>query len=128
MGRGVRCARRMGVVMRTMDDQLRRRDNYYAPGVARFENATDGMWHEPSQASLPWRRPLSVVVPAHDCAHSILPVLDALAASKTADSFEIVVIDDCSDDGTAELAASHSIEPCVVRLHRRSGAGVARNA
>jgi cellulose synthase/poly-beta-1,6-N-acetylglucosamine synthase-like glycosyltransferase len=113
--------------MRTLDEELRRRDNDHTPAVERFEAETGGPWHQPSEPSLPWRRSMSVVIPAHDCAYSILPVLDALAASTAAGRFETIVVDDSSSDSTGELAADHPLRARVVRVHKRKGAGVARN-
>lgn len=113
--------------MTTLGELLRCRDNDYTPAVASFEARTRGRWHAPSEVTLLWRRSLSVVIPAHDSAHSILRVLDALVASSAAGRFETVVVDDCSSDGTGELAAQHAIRARVIRTNRRMGAGIARN-
>lgn len=39
---------------------------------------------------------------------------------------EIVIVDDCSRDGTAEVALKHGVK--VIRLEKNAGPGVARNA
>jgi GT2 family glycosyltransferase len=113
--------------MTTLDDLLRCRDNDYTAAVASFERETGRPWHQPSDHALRPRRTLSVVIPARDCAYSIGPVLDALAASTVAGGFETVVVDDCSSDGTGALAANHPIRARVVRTYKRKGAGAARN-
>ncbi|MER3514930.1 MAG: hypothetical protein C4310_11560, partial [Chloroflexota bacterium] len=47
----------------------------------------------------------SVVIPAHNASRTITECLDALAAQTVApERFEIVVVDDGSTDGTAEVA------------------------
>jgi glycosyltransferase involved in cell wall biosynthesis len=54
-------------------------------------------------------------------------VLDALAAQQTPASTEVIVVDDGSDDRTAELARDHPLRPVVARIPRRCGAATARN-
>jgi chlorobactene glucosyltransferase len=49
------------------------------------------------------RRPVSVVVPARNEARNIVAVLESLAAQRYTD-FEILIVDDRSEDGTADLA------------------------
>lgn len=47
--------------------------------------------------------PVSVLVPARDEAHRILPTVRALQAQRGLDDVEILVLDDGSTDGTADL-------------------------
>jgi glycosyltransferase involved in cell wall biosynthesis len=56
---------------------------------------------------------LTVIVPAYNERETILEVLQRLRALPY--SLQIVVVDDCSSDGTADLVAEHTTE---VELHR----------
>ncbi len=67
-----------------------------------------------------------MVIPVRNMDYSLPTVLDALAAQETAEAPEVIVVDDGSDDGTAESARRHPLRPAVVRMPRR-GAGAARN-
>lgn len=70
---------------------------------------------------------LSIVVPARDVADTLSDVLCAiLASSLPRNSYELIVVDDASEDSTATIAARHADK--VVRLNGRSqGAAYARN-
>lgn len=80
---------------------------------------------------------ISVIIPAHDAAPFIGK---AIASVRMAVAFaagtawpvtaEVVVVDDVSTDGTADLAAAFATPECPVRVVRHAenqGAGVARN-
>ncbi len=67
---------------------------------------------------------LSVIIPNYNGGRTIGRCLEALFASAF-DNFEVVVVDDCSSDGSPEII---TLFPCtLVRLHQRSGAAKARN-
>jgi glycosyltransferase involved in cell wall biosynthesis len=66
----------------------------------------------------------SLVMPAHDKRDALARVLAALRW-QTHRSFEVIVVDDGSTDGTAELAAQHDVQ--VVRV-MHGGRSAARNA
>jgi len=67
---------------------------------------------------------LSVIVPNYNGSETIGKCLDALYSSDYGD-FEVIVVDDCSDDGSADII---SLRPCrLVMLDARSGAARARN-
>ena len=51
---------------------------------------------------------LSVVIPAHNVAETLGAQLDALAAESWDGEWEIVVVDNCSTDGTAALVRDHA--------------------
>jgi GT2 family glycosyltransferase len=68
---------------------------------------------------------ISVVVPVHDGGTQLGLCLDALLASDWRDR-ELIVVDDCSTDGSAELAEARGAT--VLRMERRGGPAVARNA
>jgi len=67
---------------------------------------------------------LSVIIPNYNGGRTIGRCLEALFASSY-DSFEVIVVDDCSSDGSPEIISRF---PCrLVQLHVRSGAARARN-
>lgn len=71
--------------------------------------------------------PLSVVVSIHDSERTLREVLAAIRASELPrDSYEIIVVDDASTDGSVAIAARFA--DTVVKLNgRRSGPAYARN-
>ncbi len=80
----------------------------------------------------------SIVVPAYNCAGTILSALDSIAQSvafhrSLADSgeFEIIVVDDASTDDTPTVVADWAAargDTLIVRLAHNSGSPFARNA
>ena len=67
---------------------------------------------------------ISVIVPAYNSAGTIGKCLEALFSSPC-DDFEVIVVDDCSSDGSHEIVRQF---PCkLIRLEERSGAARARN-
>ena len=69
---------------------------------------------------------LSVIVPAHNAAATITACLASVRA-QTRQADEIIVVDDGSTDGTADIAASFAPRVRLVRQPQR-GAAAARNA
>jgi GT2 family glycosyltransferase len=69
---------------------------------------------------------VSVIVPVRNGAASVRRCLDALAQQQGA-SYEVIVVDNDSRDGTAQLVAAHPLAPRVVHESRR-GSYAARNA
>jgi glycosyltransferase involved in cell wall biosynthesis len=69
---------------------------------------------------------VSVIVPARNSAATLARTLAALAASDFGGEVELVVVDDCSDDATGEIARSAGAR--VVRLTEQHGPAGARNA
>lgn len=67
---------------------------------------------------------LAVVVPVHNEAGNIRPLIDEICAALGEVAFEIVYVDDGSNDGTAgELAATAAVVPQLRVLHHRKGCG-----
>lgn len=72
----------------------------------------------PEPVTAPVREPVSVLLPARNEADRIGPTLRSLLAQTHVDDLEILVLDDCSTDGTAEVV--HEIagrDPRVRVLH-----------
>lgn len=99
--------------------------NAYDGYVAAFESRTGLGWHDPTPTSVSGGG-LSVVIPVRNMSYSLPTVLDALAGQEIAEAPEVIVVDDESEDGSAESARRHPLRPVVVRMPRR-GAGAARN-
>jgi glycosyltransferase involved in cell wall biosynthesis len=73
---------------------------------------------------------LSVIIPARNAAHVIRDQLEALSRQEFDGSWEIVVVDDRSEDGTGEVARGYSDRlphVTVVRTERSLNAAHARN-
>jgi teichuronic acid biosynthesis glycosyltransferase TuaG len=74
--------------------------------------------------------PISVIIPAFRAAKTMRRALESVAA-QTLKPFEVVVVDDGSDDGTFEAAKAcqKMLEPTKLKLFRQEnqGAGAARN-
>jgi len=68
---------------------------------------------------------VSVVIPARDAERSLGRTLEAIARQEFDGEVEVVVVDNGSHDGTAQLAESHGVR--VVRRARGAGPGAARN-
>ncbi len=79
----------------------------------------------PAAAAVPGRRLVSVVIPNRNGAAVLAECLRAAFASDHP-RFEVVVVDDCSDDGSVEIIERF---PCkLVRLREHGGVSKARNA
>ena len=74
------------------------------------------------------RPSISVIIPTFNRAALIGEAIDSVLAQRFAD-FELVVVDDCSTDGTAAIVAQYA-DPRVnlVQLDRNGGSNAARNA
>lgn len=72
---------------------------------------------------------ISVVVPAYNYAHYLPRALDSVTC-QLQDDTEIIVVDDGSTDGTAELLAAYAQRCSALKVLRQAnaGAGAARNA
>ena len=70
---------------------------------------------------------ISVILPVHNRADVLPRAIESVIAQELRD-FELIVIDDGSTDGSAELAESFADERiCVLRLDKNRGGNVARN-
>ncbi len=67
---------------------------------------------------------LSMIVPARNAAHTLARCLEAIVTQTTGDD-EVIVVDDHSDDGTAEVAKRLGVKVIAMPSHR--GAAAARN-
>ncbi len=70
---------------------------------------------------------VSVIVPARDAVRTLPRLLSAMATQRAAGGHELIVVDNGSRDGTAELAEG-SGAATVLRRRRGEGPGAARNA
>jgi GT2 family glycosyltransferase len=68
---------------------------------------------------------LSIIIPVRDGGPHLSRCLDALLSSDVSET-EVIVVDDCSTDASAEVARSRGVE--VIRLDSRRGPAAARNA
>ena len=67
---------------------------------------------------------LSIVVPAHNAQEELPVLLDSLA-NQSHGGFEVIVVDDCSEDNTRQVAASYDCT--LLRLCRNRGPATCRN-
>lgn len=72
---------------------------------------------------------ISVIIPAYNCELTLPATLDSIL-NQTHEMLEILIVDDCSVDGTAAVAKDYAAKDSRVRyigLTENSGAAVARN-
>jgi len=83
-------------------------------------------WEEFRQAGLPerFRRKVAVVVPAYNEAENIGYVLDLMPGEVCGTPIAVLVVDDGSRDGTAEVAAKHGAVVARHVINRGGGAAL----
>jgi glycosyltransferase involved in cell wall biosynthesis len=69
---------------------------------------------------------ISVIIPTFNRAHLLPAALESVAAQRECPSFELVVVDDASTDGTPALLSTRGDGLRVVRLARNGGVARAR--
>ena len=67
---------------------------------------------------------LSIIVPARNAADTLPRCLEAICSQCSGDD-EVIVVDDCSQDATARIAAAFPVK--LIKLPGHRGAGAARN-
>lgn len=95
-------------------------------------DVTNALWERRHRREIGNRQEgcrLSVVVVTFNSAGVLLPLLDSLPAGLNgAGTFEVVIVDNDSRDGSAELAETHPVRPKVIRMGRNAGYAAAINA
>jgi cellulose synthase/poly-beta-1,6-N-acetylglucosamine synthase-like glycosyltransferase/peptidoglycan/xylan/chitin deacetylase (PgdA/CDA1 family) len=88
-----------------------------------------GCWHRSRERREPrrWHGPVSVIVPAYNEAAGIERCLRSMVGSDYADALEVILVDDGSSDGTADLAAALGLPVTIVR-QANAGKAAALNA
>jgi GT2 family glycosyltransferase len=72
---------------------------------------------------------LSIIIVTYNSAGSLPALLDSIPAGlEEMRQYEVVVIDNDSRDGSAELAEAHAVRPRVIRMGRNAGYAAAINA
>lgn len=72
---------------------------------------------------------VSIIMPSYNCVDSIRQSIDSVI-SQNYESWELLITDDCSCDGTIELILSYSLLDKRIKIFRNSynqGAGASRN-
>jgi len=72
---------------------------------------------------------VSIVMPAYNCEDYIAESVESILA-QTYKNWELVIVDDCSLDGTGDIAAKYALEDKRIRffsMERNSGPAVVRN-
>ena len=69
---------------------------------------------------------VSIIIPVYNEEKAIGSVIDKIneVMQKSAYAYEIIIVDDCSTDGTARIVESKQVR--LLRRHRRGGSGAAR--
>lgn len=76
---------------------------------------------------IPDRPRVSLVIPSHDTAELTLQCLASIRRGRGRLSLEVLVVDDASEDGTADAVAAQYPEARILRQHERSGFTVTVN-
>jgi dolichol-phosphate mannosyltransferase len=71
------------------------------------------------------KRKISIIVPTYNESENIKPLIERLGNTLRQDEYEILVVDDNSPDGTADIAESLSKEYNVRIIHRPGKSGLA---
>lgn len=75
------------------------------------------------------KRPLAVVIVTYNSSSVLTGLLDSLPAGLDGvDSFEVIVVDNASQDRSADIARVHPIGPSVIETGRNAGYSAAINA
>jgi glycosyltransferase involved in cell wall biosynthesis len=82
--------------------------------------------HPPSARDQGKKPDVSVIVPVRDASATIGSTMRAL--QEQSGDYEVIVVDDASRDGSAEIARSSPLGPTVIGLPQSKGPGNARNA
>ena len=71
---------------------------------------------------------VSVIMPAYNSSYTIEESVESII-NQTYDNFELIIIDDCSNDNTVETVLNSFDDDriIIVRLNKNGGAGIARN-
>lgn len=87
----------------------------------------DGGRNEPGNDTV--AHGLSIIIVTFNSADVLPPLLDSLPEGlKGVGDFEVVIVDNDSRDGSAELARAHPVRPRVIRMGRNAGYAAAINA
>ena len=70
---------------------------------------------------------VSVIIPARDASPTLERTLDALSRQTLAEPYEVIVVDDGSQDDTAQIAQHHEPLVRLIRNQASEGPGAARN-
>lgn len=77
---------------------------------------------------LPERAELDVIIPAYNVEAFLRPCLDSVLSQSTDFRFRVIVVDDGSTDGTADILSEYAAEPRLVSLRQENrGLSGARN-
>jgi glycosyltransferase involved in cell wall biosynthesis len=68
---------------------------------------------------------VSVVIPSHNCGHTVGRAIDSVLA-QTYQDFEIMVVDDASTDNTGQIVSGYGERVRYLRRGKNGGAGRAR--
>jgi N-acetylglucosaminyl-diphospho-decaprenol L-rhamnosyltransferase len=91
------------------------------------KNKKDG--RDPPAAEVGQTSGLAVIIVAFNSASALPPLLDSLPAGlKGVERFEVIIVDNESQDGSAEIAEAHFLRPSVIRMGRNAGYAAAINA
>lgn len=126
-------ARRSGALekdIHTLDAQIKAASNW----AKQFENRaeihrTARACHDFFDFDTPGGNGCTIIVPAFNAEDFLALTIDSIIDSRH-DDIEIIIVDDCSNDRTAEIAKRYETQhECVhyLRLKKNSGSSVARN-
>jgi N-acetylglucosaminyl-diphospho-decaprenol L-rhamnosyltransferase len=73
--------------------------------------------------------PVSVVIVTYNSALVLPGLLDSIAAGLAkVDDFDVVIVDNASEDSSVELALAHPVKPNVIKMMHNAGYAAGINA
>lgn len=73
---------------------------------------------------------VSIITPAYNCSQTLAETIDSVL-HQTYSNWEMLIVDDCSSDDTADIAAAYAQKDSrikLIRMPQNSGSAAARNA
>jgi glycosyltransferase involved in cell wall biosynthesis len=96
--------------------------------VSAHNGTVDGLYLQMTDLFVNHNPLVSIIIPAYNAAHWIGETLESILAQPNPDTYEVIVVDDGSTDGTQELIQRVYADRVRYQYQPNRGRGAARNA